>query len=124
MTLVQLHGALSQTTWLFFLVIGAWGVLRAARGMGVDGSYLGAMVIGELLFILMAVLGGILYIGGGRPIDTGIHVLYGAFALVFLPFVFMYINGDDTNRGQWIYAFSTLFLFGIALRSIQTGGVG
>lgn len=122
MSLVQVHQALSQTTWMFFLVIGVWGVLRAARGYGVDGSYLGAMAIGELIFIVQAVLGIILYFGGGRPADTGIHVLYGAFALVFLPFVFMYIRGDDTNRGQWIYAFATLFLFGIALRAIQVAG--
>ena len=51
----------------------------------------------------------------------GIHLLYGIFALVFLPFVYVSVlRGDDTNRAQWVLAFTTLFMFGIALRSIST----
>jgi hypothetical protein len=121
MGLTQLHATLQQTLWLFFLFIGLWGLFRGLRGQGVDGSYLGAMAIGQLLFVVEVVIGIILYIGGARPARTEIHVLYGAFAVVFLPFVFAYIQGDDSNRGQWIYAFATLFLFGIALRATQTG---
>ncbi|HQF71734.1 MAG TPA: hypothetical protein PLH39_10700, partial [Promineifilum sp.] len=62
-------------------------------------------------------------LGGGsaqiaRP---DIHLLYGVFALIFLPFIYVSVlRGDDTNRAQWVLAFTTLFLFGIALRSITT----
>jgi hypothetical protein len=122
-TLIAIHGALSNTAWLFFLIIGLWGLLRAIRGQAVNGSYLGAAFIGQMIFVAQAVLGAILWIGGGsvaiqRP---GIHLLYGVFALVFLPFVYLSVlRGDDTNRAQWVLAFTTLFLFGIALRSIST----
>jgi hypothetical protein len=122
-TLIALHGALSNTVWLFFLAIGLWGLYRAIRGRPVDGSYLGAAVIGELLFVVQAILGSIMWLSGGsgdmaRP---GIHLLYGVFALIFLPFVYVTVlRGDDSNRGQWVLAFATLFLFGIALRSIST----
>lgn len=123
-TLLGIHGVLSNTTWLFFLVIGLWGLYRAIRGQSVNGNYLGAAFIGQSLFVLQAVLGAILWIGGGnaslqRP---GIHLLYGVFALVFLPFIYISVlRGDDTNRAQWVLAFTTLFLFGIALRLITTG---
>jgi hypothetical protein len=73
--------------------------------------------------VTQAILGALMWIGGGsaamqRP---GIHLLYGIFALVFLPFIYLSVlRGDDTNRAQWVLAFTTLFLFGIALRSIST----
>jgi hypothetical protein len=122
-TLLTIHSALSNTAWLFFLILGLWGLLRAARGRSVDSSYLGAAFIGQLIFVAQAVLGGLLWIGGGnRDIQRPeIHLLYGVFALVFLPFVYVSVlRGDDTNRAQWVLAFTTLFLFGIALRSIST----
>lgn len=124
MVVIQsIHGALSNTAWLFFLIIGLWGLFRAIRGQAVNGNYLGAAFIGQLIFIVQAVLGTLLWLGGysagiARP---GIHLLYGVFALVFLPFIYLSVlRGDDTNRAQWVLSFTTLFLFGIALRSIAT----
>lgn len=117
------HLLLSNTIWLFFLILGIWGLFRAVRGQAIDGSYLGAMVIGQAVYILQGMLGGILWIGGMLPAVARpfMHILYGAFALVFLPFVyFVWLKGDDSNRGQWALALATLFLFGIALRAIGT----
>lgn len=117
------HSLLSNTIWLFFLLLGVWGLFRALRKQGVDGSYLGAVVIGQGVYILQGLLGGILWIGGllpgvARPL---MHILYGTFALLFLPFVyFVWLKGDDTNRGQWVLGLTSLFLFGIALRAIET----
>ena len=122
--IIQLHQGLSNTALLFFLFIGLWGLWRGFRGQVVDGSYLGAMVIGELVFVAQAVLGTILYFSGGRVERMSIHVLYGLFALVFLPGVFFYLKGDDSNRAQWVFAFVTLFLAGIAVRGVTTAGAG
>lgn len=119
-----LHQGLSNMAWMYFLVIGLWGLVRAIRGQVVDGSYLGAVVIGQGLFILQAIIGVLLWVDGrlsslARP---EVHVLYGAFVVVFLPFIyFTALRGDDSNRGQWVLAFSNLFLFGVALRLITTG---
>ena len=45
--------------------------------------------------------------------QPAIHVLYAAFSLVFLPFVFLYwLRGDDCNRAQWVLTFAVLFQFG------------
>ncbi len=124
---VVLHEGLSNMAWMFFLAIGLWGLVRAIRGQAVDGSYLGAVAIGQGLFILQVVIGIILWVNGrlsalARP---EVHVLYGAFVIVFLPFIyFTALRGDDSNRGQWVLAFSNLFLFGIALRLITTGLLG
>ncbi|MCB8945267.1 MAG: hypothetical protein H6658_16090 [Ardenticatenaceae bacterium] len=122
-TVLFVHVRLSNTIWLYFLAVGVWGLWRAIRGQGIEASYLGALVIGEVLYALQGVLGIVLWAGGlltvARPF---MHVLYGAFALVFMPFVyFVWLQSDDTNRGQWVMALVTLFLFGIALRAIGTG---
>lgn len=119
--LLQLHGVLSNSAVLFFLILGVWGLFRAIRKQGVNGSYLGALVIGELIFVAQAVMGIILALGGGVPGRGAFHYLYGAFALVALPGLFAYLRGDDSNLAQWYYGLATLFLFGIALRAISTG---
>jgi len=118
------HSLLSNTVWLYFLVLGIWGILRAVRRLGTDGSYLGALAIGQLLYLLQGLLGLILWMNGSlaavsRP---AMHVLYGTFAAVFLPFVYLvWLKGEDSNRAQWILSLTALFLFGIALRAIGTG---
>lgn len=123
-TVISIHATLSKTIWMFFLILGLWGLFNAVRKQGVSGSYLGAMVIGEVLYVVQAVLGVILWAGGflpalGRPT---MHVLYGAFALVFMPFVyFVWLKGDDSVQAQWVLGFTTLFLFGVALRAIAVG---
>lgn len=122
-TLITLHSGLSNTTWIFFLIIGLWGTFRAIRGQGVDGAYWGAVAVGQLIFVAQAVIGGFLWFGGLSTViaQPGNHLLYGIFALVFLPFIYLVVlRGDDTNRAQWIIAFSTLFMFGIAMRAIST----
>ena len=116
--ILEIHRVLSNTTWLFFFFLGVWGLYRAFRREAVDGSYMGALVIAELLFIIQGILG--LIMGLGPASFDEIHVLYGVFGIVFLPFIYFYQRGDDSNRAQWVYAFATLFMFGIALRAIQT----
>jgi hypothetical protein len=123
-TVVTIHDILSNTIWLFFLILGVWGGLRALRSQGVDGNYLGAMVIGEGLYLFQGLLGLILWISGqlGGVTRPFMHVLYGTFAVVFMPFVYLvWLKGDDSNRAQWVLSLTTLFLFGIALRAIGTG---
>lgn len=116
----EIHRILSNTIWLFFLILGMWGLFRAIRSNNVNGSYLGALVVAEGLYIFQAILGIILIAGGAQPGRT-IHYLYGVFAIVALPGLFAFLRGDDSNRAQWSYALATLFLFGISLRAIGTG---
>lgn len=122
-TILAIHSALSNTAWLFFLIIGLWGLVRGIRGQAVNGNYLGAAFIGQMIFVIQAILGFTLWVSGlSAGIQrSGMHLLYGVFALVFLPFIYLSVlRGDDSNRAQWVLAFTTLFLFGIALRAITT----
>lgn len=119
-----LHDRFADMAWMYFLAIGLWGLYRAIRGEGVDGNYLGACVIGQIIFLVQGVLGVVLWINGNlvMMLRPEVHILYGVFVAVFLPFVYVtMLRGDDSNRGQWVLAFATLFLFGVAVRLIGLG---
>lgn len=116
----ELHRIISLSTVLFLGFLGIWGFFRAVRRNSVDGSYMGALVIGELLIAFQAILGLILVLGGERP-GRIVHFIYGVFAVVALPGLFAYLKGDDSNQSQWYYAIATLFLAGVAIRAIGTG---
>lgn len=122
-TVFIIHRGISNAITMYFLILGIWGLIRAIRGQSVDGNYLGALVIIEILIIVQGVLGTVLWVAGNdaNVVRFEIHLLYGVFGIIFLPFVYMVmLRGDTSNRGQWVLSFTTLFLFGIALRAIAT----
>jgi hypothetical protein len=114
-SIVTLHARFANTVWLFLLILGLWSLWRAIRREGVSGNFLGALAIAEILIVIQVAMGGLLWLSGrgGNIADPAIHVLYAAFSLVFLPFVFLYwLRGDDSNRAQWVLTFAILFQFG------------
>lgn len=114
-TIVNLHARLTNTVWLYLLILGLWSLWRAIRGQGLNGNFLGALAISQIIIWLEAILGGVLFFGGNSAQleNPTIHYLYAGFSLVFLPFAFLYwLRGDDSNRGQWIMTFAVLFQFG------------
>ncbi len=114
-SIIILHSRFSNTVWLYLLILGIWSLWRAFRGEGLSGGFMGALVIGQILIYIQAILGGILWFGGygSNLTSPAIHYLYAGFSLVFLPFVFLYwLRGDDSNRGQWVMSFAVLFQFG------------
>ena len=122
-TIFDVHRVFSTAVTLYFLILGVWGFVRAIQGQSVDGNYLGALVIVEVLIIIQGILGTALWVAGNNANVTRfeIHLLYGVFGVIFLLFVYMVmLRGDTSNRGQWVLSFTTLFLFGIALRAIAT----
>ena len=123
-TVYTIHQGLTNTALLYFLVLGVWGFFRAVRGHSVGSSYMGALVVAQVLLMVNVVLGAVLW-ANGRNVNMvrfDVHVLYGAFVLIFLPFVYLaLLRGDDTNRAQWVLSFTALFMFGISLRAITTG---
>ncbi len=121
-TIALVDGVLATATQTFFLLLGLWGLFRAVRGQGVDGSYFGALAIGSGMFAIALLLDIVLYFGGIVPSRPGLHYLYAVFAVLLVPFIYASVlRGEDTNQAQWVYAFVTLFLWGVAARLITIG---
>ncbi|MDX1664862.1 MAG: hypothetical protein R3272_13805 [Candidatus Promineifilaceae bacterium] len=119
--LFEIHRSLSNTLWMFYLLLALWGLWRAVRGEAVAGSYFGAIAVVQIVVLVQGLLGGFLYFStGARPERELVHYLYAAFSVVFLPGLFAYLRGDDSNQAMWIYALASLFMFGVILRIMGT----
>lgn len=120
MSLAEIHGRLANTALFYFLILAAWGLWRFFRKQGPDSNYWGALVIAEILILIQGLLGGYLWLTGERPAQ-GIHLLYGAVAVLVIPGVYAYTKGGEGRRVILVYGVALLFAVGIALRAIGTG---
>ena len=122
MSLVEIHGRLATSILLFIFALALWGLLRYFRKQGVDGSYWGALVIGEVLILAQGALGIFLWFSTLRPERGGFHVLYGVVSAITIPAAYAFTKGRDERREMLIYGVTMLFLAGIAIRAMTTGG--
>ena len=116
-----LHQQLAQTVIFYLFAMGAWSALNFFRGKGVDPSYRGALVIGEIVMLAQGVLGVIMLILGLRPADL-LHLLYGVLVAFSWPGVYIYTQARQGRAEAGIYAIVSFFMFGLAIRAIMTGG--
>ena len=119
--MASLHQQLAQTIVFYLLAMGAWAALNFFRGKGIDSSYWGALVIGEVLFLAQGVLGVVMLILGLRPADL-LHFLYGVLVAFSWPGVYIYTQARQGRAEAGLYAIVSFFVFGLAIRAIMTGG--
>jgi 4-hydroxybenzoate polyprenyltransferase len=111
---------MATTVMLFMAAVGLWGILSFARGQVLNGSIAGALVIGQLLVMLQALLGAALYLDGFRA-STVVHYLYGITAVLVTPFVWSYVKERHPRQALFFYSIAALFIAGLAIRGITTG---
>jgi hypothetical protein len=120
MPLPVIHDRLADTASLFIAFLGVWALVLAIRAQPLSSSWLGAAFIGELLLLVQAGLGVILYVQGlgvvlPRPF---MHILYGIVAIITLPAAYGYFgNLEDERTKSLAMAAICLFLWGILLRA-------
>ncbi|MBI3159489.1 MAG: hypothetical protein HYZ26_07810 [Chloroflexi bacterium] len=120
MTASFLHARLANTAGLYFLLIALWGFWRFFRKQGIDPAYRGALLVGELLVIFQALLGGYLWIAGLRPARV-IHLLYGILIPAVIPIAFTYTKGREGRAEILIHATALLIGVGLVMRASFTG---
>jgi heme A synthase len=122
MSLVEVHARLAGTAALFIGILALWALFLRVRNRGLDGSWLGAAVIGELLIIVEALLGVYLYLqglGGALP-RPFLHILYGIVAVITLPAAYAYFSNLEDERVKTLaMALTCAFLWGILQRAAQ-----
>jgi hypothetical protein len=116
-----LHDRLATTVMLFFLLVSLWGLLEFAKGGSLGGNIAGALIIGQVLVVVQGAFGMVLFLFSDRPEDT-IHILYGFTAALVLPFVWSYVRDRAPRQGLLLYSLVSLFVFGLAIRGMTTGG--
>lgn len=116
MTTLLLHTNLARAVMSYALILGLWGFVRYARGKGLDGSYLGAVVVAEILILVQGGLGVLLWLQGLSPGRT-IHILYGILTAISFPAIFAFTHGEVGRREMLYWALVGLFVFGLSIRA-------
>jgi hypothetical protein len=122
MTITQIHAGLANTASLFVGILALWALFLAIRNRPLDGGWLGAAAIGELLLLAQFALGWVLWFQGYGAVlpRAWIHILYGAVAVITLPAAYAYFSNIKDNRVQTLAMFAICaFLWGIVARSGQ-----
>jgi hypothetical protein len=118
-----LHGLLSRALLLFTVVAGGYGLVEYFRKQGINPSYWGVIVVGNLAAVGQGIIGLILALSGKQP-EQWVHILYGVVALLWIPIINLVnqlANNNEHNRRETlIVALISLFEAGIALRAITT----
>jgi hypothetical protein len=118
-----LHGLLSRALLLFTVVAGGYGLVEYFRKQGINPSYWGVIVVGNLAAVGQGIIGLILALSGKQP-EQWVHILYGVVALMWIPIINLVnqlANNNEHNRRETlIVALISLFEAGIALRAITT----
>ncbi len=122
-TIIWLHDRIGNAAPLFMAVLGIWNLVNFFRKQGLDGSIIGAIVIGEIMMVSMGVLGIILFVALNKIHNLSIHFLYGVLSVVILPGVWEYTRGEtEHRRSSLIWGLASLFLMGLIFRAIGTAG--
>ncbi len=123
MSLLEIHTRLADTCVLFIAALGFWALFLRLRARPLDGNWIGAAVVGELLLVAQGLLGAYLYAGLGlgsalpRPF---MHILYGIVSLITLPAAYSYFSQlEDEKVKTLAMAAACFFLWGIVLRASQ-----
>jgi hypothetical protein len=117
--IIKMHQGVGNAAPLFMIGVGILSLINYIRGRGVDGSIIGAMVVGEIMMLAQVVLGLILLFSGLYPARL-IHFLYGTLTILALPALWVYTRGETDRRASLIWALAGLFMMGLALRAIGT----
>ncbi|HEX8966564.1 MAG TPA: hypothetical protein VF937_01705 [Chloroflexota bacterium] len=118
--MVDLHARMALALVLYYAVVGLWGVFLAIRKSVLTPGFRGALIIGVGLGVVQALVGLVLVISGRRPLDN-LHFLYGASVILTLPLVASYLVDKRFSR-PLAYGLASLFMAGLAIRAMTTGG--
>ena len=109
--LLLVHQRLALAGILIAVIIGIWGLITFLLKREATSGYRSTLVMTELLFV----------VGARRPHD-GLHVLYGVLLVIALPIGASYTSGREPRREPLVYGLVGLFMVGLSIRAITTGG--
>jgi len=86
--LVDIHRALGYALILMAILLGLMGGFQFLRRRAVSGGFRSGYLLMALLVVVQGIPGALALFSGGHP--KALHFVYGAFAVLFLPGVFVY----------------------------------
>ncbi len=115
-----LHGYGARALLLFALALAIWGTYLYFRNRALPGGYRSSFLIMAGLTAVQGLIGLAVFALGGRPTEL-LHVVYGIFAVLFLPGAYVYAQGGTRRRETVIIAGAAWVVSIAYFRGISTG---
>jgi hypothetical protein len=118
--IVSTHGVLARALLLYAVVIAIWGTYLYFRRAAVNGGFRASYLILGGLTAVDGIVGAVLFIAGHRPTEL-LHIVYGIFAVLFIPGVYLYSQGGSKRREAVLLAGACWIVAIAYFRGIATG---
>jgi len=118
-----LHGRFAVALILYAILLGIWGGFQFFRGRAVSGGFRSSYVLMIGLLVVQGLLGAAMFITQNPkgPKEGILHVVYGIFAIVFLPGMYFYAARGSRAREAAFMAASCWIVVVAFGRGIATG---
>lgn len=117
---VFLHGFSAQALVAFAVLLGIWGAYGYFRHAQVSGGFRSSYLIMAGLTAVQGLFGLALFVTGHAPTRL-LHVVYGIFAVLFLPAAYLWAHGGSKRREAIILAAAAWIVAVAYFRGISTG---
>ena len=116
-----IHGFAGRAMLLFALVLAVWGTYLYFRRAALNGGWRASYLILAGLTALQGLAGVVLLFLGSRPQEWPLHIVYGIFAVIAMPGVYLYAQGG-TKRREAVFLAGAAWIMSIAFfRGLATG---
>ncbi|HSO93023.1 MAG TPA: hypothetical protein VLS53_00955 [Candidatus Dormibacteraeota bacterium] len=119
--LLLVHQRLAIAGILITLIVGIWGIVTYLRKRDATSGYRSTLVMTEVLFLVQALVGGLLFVAGDKRPHDSLHLLYGVLLVIALPIAGSYTSSQAPRREPLFYGLVGLFMMGLSIRAITTG---
>jgi len=120
-TLAFLHAYGARVLIVFALVLGVWGAYHYFRNQRLSGGFRSTYLIMAGLVPIQGLLGMAAILSGNSPREGILHIVYGIFAVIFVPGAYLYSRGSDTRREALVLAGASWIVAIAFFRGISTG---
>jgi CDP-diglyceride synthetase len=117
---VFLHRFGASALVAFAVLLGIWGAYAYFRHAQVSGGFRSSYLLMAGLTAVQGLFGLGLFVVGHRP-HTLLHLVYGIFAVLFLPGAYLWAHGGSTRREAIILAAAAWIVAVAYFRGIATG---
>lgn len=120
-TLSTLHRFGGTVLLLYAVLLGLWGTYYYIRNRRVSGGFRSSYLIIAALIPIDGLLGLGALIASGHPREGILHMVYGVFAVLFIPGAYLYSRGGTDRRETLILAGASWIVAIAFFRGIATG---
>lgn len=106
---------------IYAVALGVWGAFNYFGNRRVSGGFRASFLIMAGLTVVQGLLGAGALATGGSPREGILHMVYGAFAVLFLPGAYLYSHGGTERREALILAGAAWIVAIAYFRGMATG---